>query len=522
MNVAAPQPDLSVCMIVKNEARNLADCLSSVRTFADEIVVVDTGSSDDTKEIALQYTPNVFDFPWIDDFSAARNHSLSMARGRYAMWLDADDRIPPETLEKMHDWKAQLEGDKAFYFVLENIHRDRPSTQWLQLRCVPLREDIRFEGRIHEQLFPSVHRLGLPLIALDLLIQHEGYTDREACVAKMHRNLAIMQEELRSGRNDPDLMFFLARTYLGLEREEEAIEALNRTIRGMEQLGYNAQTLVECRLLLAKVLSGRGDKPAAQRVFLKAAALAGDCTQHLYQLVLLAQSLDRHVEAVDLLGRLKIMKHAPYLYPSEKVPPREELCVLAAYSLLCLDRRKQAADQLGEAWGLGFDAGRSWETMGLKAVEAKRDDLALACLEAAEREGGMSPDAHCALGTIHLNRGMAPRAAKCFQAALALAPDHKAALFRLAKLRLQQGDSTEAKRLLHRLVGMGANDLDVLLELALIASNERDLKEFERLQEEILRHPQVRSNTATPDVPDGSAARHKPCMAEIAARMIRT
>ena len=524
------RPDLSVCMIVKNEEQNLAGCLASIRDVADEIVVVDTGSIDRTKEIALGFTPDVFDFEWIDDFAAARNRSLSLARGRYAMWLDADDRVPRESLRQLHDMKTQLEGDKAFYFILENVHAGRPATQWLQLRCVPLRPDIRFEGRIHEQLFPSVQRLGLPLIALDVLIRHEGYTDREACVVKMYRNLEILEDELRSGRNDPDLLFFLARTYLGLGKEPEAIDALHRTIQGMEQLGYNSQTLVECRLQLAKVLEHRGDKPAALRVFLKAAALAGDCTQHLYQLALLAQSLDRHVEAADLLCRLKEMKHAPYLYPSEKVPPREELCVLAAYSLLCVNRRDRAAEQLGEAWNLGLDACKSWEMMGLKAAGAGRADMALACLETAERNGRMSSDGYCGLGAIRQDRGLADGAEHCYKTALALDPDHRDSSLRLGKLLQQRGDLQGARQLLHHLVESSGNDLDALLELARIASNEGDREEFDRLRARI--REQIPSQDAAPNGEGNPCATPKPTvkplaepkrrMAEIAAGMIRS
>ncbi|MEG0091522.1 MAG: glycosyltransferase, partial [Oscillospiraceae bacterium] len=82
---------ISVCMIVRNEQAVLARCLDCVKHFADELIIVDTGSSDKTKEIAGQYTDYVYDFLWVDDFSAARNYSYSFATGDYIMWVDADD-----------------------------------------------------------------------------------------------------------------------------------------------------------------------------------------------------------------------------------------------------------------------------------------------------------------------------------------------------------------------------------------------------------------------------------------------
>ena len=84
---------ISLCMIVKNEEDVLARCLDCAINFADEIIIVDTGSTDRTKEIAALYTEQVYDFEWIDDFAAARNFAFSKATMEYCMWLDADDII---------------------------------------------------------------------------------------------------------------------------------------------------------------------------------------------------------------------------------------------------------------------------------------------------------------------------------------------------------------------------------------------------------------------------------------------
>ena len=84
---------LSLCMIVKDEEKNLNNCLSSCSSLFDEIIIVDTGSTDRTKEIAKKYTNNIYDFKWCDDFSKARNYSFSKATKEYIMWLDADDII---------------------------------------------------------------------------------------------------------------------------------------------------------------------------------------------------------------------------------------------------------------------------------------------------------------------------------------------------------------------------------------------------------------------------------------------
>ena len=101
-------PTISVCMIVKNEGQYLRQCLESVKIFADEIIIVDTGSTDKTKQIAEQYTNKIYDFVWIDDFSAARNFSLSKASKEWIFVIDADEFIlfnPKDVLVEFKDNK---------------------------------------------------------------------------------------------------------------------------------------------------------------------------------------------------------------------------------------------------------------------------------------------------------------------------------------------------------------------------------------------------------------------------------
>ena len=115
-------PTICLNMIVKNESQNLAACLQSVREAVDEIIVIDTGSTDNTRDIAQSAGARVFDFTWCDDFSAARNESIRHARGRYILWLDADDRLDPVEVQKLKQFKASLpdKQDRAYYLVVKS------------------------------------------------------------------------------------------------------------------------------------------------------------------------------------------------------------------------------------------------------------------------------------------------------------------------------------------------------------------------------------------------------------------
>lgn len=99
---------ISLCMIVKNEESVLETCLSSVKNIVDEIIIVDTGSTDNTKSIAKKFNTKFYDFEWCNDFAKARNYSFSHATKDYILWLDADDILPEKDVEKLKNLKCTL------------------------------------------------------------------------------------------------------------------------------------------------------------------------------------------------------------------------------------------------------------------------------------------------------------------------------------------------------------------------------------------------------------------------------
>lgn len=115
----ATKAEISLCMIVKNEEKNIGNCLSSVKDLVDEIVIVDTGSTDRTKEIVAQYTDKIYDFEWIDDFAAARNFAFSKGTREYLMWLDADDIIK--------------EVNKPTFLKVKQFLSENPQCDWITM-----------------------------------------------------------------------------------------------------------------------------------------------------------------------------------------------------------------------------------------------------------------------------------------------------------------------------------------------------------------------------------------------------
>lgn len=146
---------ISLCMIVKNEENILSRCLDSVSAFVDEIIIVDTGSMDKTKEIAQRYDAKIYDFQWCDDFSKARNFSFSKATKDYIFWLDADDYIADSSLKKLIELKNSLDNSidiVSMNYSLERNSNGETTYSLRRNRLVKRKMGYIWKGRIHEYL----------------------------------------------------------------------------------------------------------------------------------------------------------------------------------------------------------------------------------------------------------------------------------------------------------------------------------------------------------------------------------
>lgn len=197
-------PGLSLCMIVKNEEKNLAACLDSAKKIYDELIIVDTGSSDRTIEIAERFGAKVFHFDWDNDFSAARNYSLDQATGEWVFILDADERLLPLDCYRIQ-W-AMLSGEADLYSCYTVNHsRDGNAGNYHVLRLFRRLPGLTYESPLHHTLVPAAIRLNLLQAQTNICVQHYGYDlDEAGWKAKNERNLRILQESIR---NDPSDLF---------------------------------------------------------------------------------------------------------------------------------------------------------------------------------------------------------------------------------------------------------------------------------------------------------------------------
>ena len=180
-------------MIVKNEEDVLERCLNSVRELMDEIIIVDTGSEDGTKQTAERFTDQIYDFQWGDDFAAARNFSFSKATGDYLMWLDADDVLAADAPDKLRELKEKLplETDVIMMpYAAAFDGNNRPVFTYYRERILKNIPRYRFQGRVHEVVVPSGR-----IEKAEILVEHRPGRKKES-----DRNLRIYEKMKKGGQ----------------------------------------------------------------------------------------------------------------------------------------------------------------------------------------------------------------------------------------------------------------------------------------------------------------------------------
>lgn len=250
----------SLCMIVKNEEAVLARCLESALPLVEEIVIADTGSSDRTKEIARKYTEKVYDFPWRDDFSAARNFSFSKATQEYCLWLDADDVIEPQDLEKFLEQKASL--DPSTDVVMARYHtafdeNGNPAFLYYRERIIRRQAGLLFQGAVHETIAPIGH----------VVYWEAAVTHRKHGPGDPDRNLRILERLLQEkGSLSPREQFYYARELSSHGRDQEAADMFSQFLS--EGKGWVENEIEACRDL-AQCLSRLGRREDALKALLQ-------------------------------------------------------------------------------------------------------------------------------------------------------------------------------------------------------------------------------------------------------------
>lgn len=207
---------VTLSMIIKNEERYLEGCLSSVKDVVDEIVIVDTGSTDKSLQIAEKYNSKIFHFNWINDFSAARNFALKNSRGDFILYLDADERLSEDSIEELKNLTKE-KTSAGFKCSVESPSRTSGTSNVMKyVRLFANHPDVKFTGKAHEQIEDSLRENNYFIYDTGIKIIHLGYdVSEDELKEKAKRNLNLLLKDYEknpSGYN----AFQIGQTYVVL------------------------------------------------------------------------------------------------------------------------------------------------------------------------------------------------------------------------------------------------------------------------------------------------------------------
>lgn len=241
---------LSLCIITKDEECNIKDCLESVRDIVDEIVLVDTGSTDSTIEIASEYGARIFQTSWHDNFAAAKNQAIRHATEDWILALDADERLSSASRRKIQqllvkpEYQAYLLQQFSPYPLANSVFGVSTA---LSIRLFQNNIGLRYRGRIHEQIVPYGRRKEIDVANTNITFEHLGYMGK--LKQKYQRNLSVARK--RKTKHDAFSRYDLARIYTGLQRYPEAKKSL---MLGLEFTEAAAWLRAQMYVLLGDIL----------------------------------------------------------------------------------------------------------------------------------------------------------------------------------------------------------------------------------------------------------------------------
>jgi glycosyltransferase involved in cell wall biosynthesis len=382
---AKEESRLSLCMIVKNEEENLPKCLRSVEPVVDEMIVVDTGSTDRTKKIAEAFGAKVFEFEWQDSFAEARNYSISKASGQWILVMDADEAISSKDYDNLARLVKSRKNDSSAYFFITRNYVNRSNVErwsendgsyaveeagigWLpsqKVRLFPNDKRIRFENPVHEFVEPSLNRARINIKSGDIVIHHYGKLNEEKSFSKGETYYNLGKKKLEEMGRNVNALRELAVQAASLEKYDEAVELWKKIISLQPDNPSAHLNLGHSYLQLGKY-------DEALLASKRAMELDPKMKEAIYNHSICGLCVGQVQTVIDALERL--LKRVPG-YPSA--------IGLLGVAYIIDGRTKMGLEYIGKLWKNKNDAAEYFSNHAARLLKAGKKEYAMSLLEAA-------------------------------------------------------------------------------------------------------------------------------------------
>ncbi len=410
MENCVPKPTISACMIVKNEEELLPTCLNSIKNAVDEIIIVDTGSTDNTISIAKRFGAKVFHFPWNDSFSDARNHALRYATGDWILQIDADEELEQADVPTL---RQAINNDKynGILIAIQSIIKD--AVHKFYNTRVFRRGKAFYRDIIHEQIVVDGERL-----PTEIRLYHHGYNlDEKKMQMKWQMTTRLLKKQISQNKHDCFAWFNLIRNYRSQDLFQDGVNA-----------GEEALTLIT---------------PGTHT---KSTGANNDL--HLYTMIIY-ETANCHLH-VGNYARAKELCHIALskLAGWGVTPENVDIVFTLASACLKEGNYQEAIDYFNR-----FLLLREWHIRNLNSISLIVDTL------------GYDYSAHNGLGCCFVNLGQIQTGISHLQKAVCLNPRYLTAYKNLASCYSADGNTGEAIHVLLKTVSEGIADSEVLFKL---------------------------------------------------------
>lgn len=385
---------LSLCMIVKNEERHLARCLLNVQPAVDEIIIADTGSTDSTKNIALAFGAKVFDFPWTNDFSAARNQSLAKASGDWILVLDADEVISPLDHTALKQLIRKNSAKPAAYSMVTRNYTDEVSvkgwtannrrypqeeagTGWFpstKVRLFPNGKHIRFDNPVHEFVETSVEKAGIVIKTSDIPVHHYGRFDKDKLIAKGREYFLLGKQKIDEMGKNPKALTELAIQASELGEYETAVNLWKKVV---EHDGNNSVAFLNISYAYMK-LGKYAEALASSRRAMELDPEMKEASLNYAGTELVIGDINKTISVLETL----LQKNPDY-------PPAMALLALACH---VNGREQKGLDIFEKLRKMGFNCTQFLMEEYRILISQGKIDQAISVLEAAVKTGNINQD----------------------------------------------------------------------------------------------------------------------------------
>ena len=403
-------------MIVKNEEENIREILEKMDGIFDEVVILDTGSEDSSKNVAEQLGAKVFSRKWKDDFSLHRNQAIEKSSGKWIFWLDSDDRISPEDAEKIKKIALKSENYDAFIFPVTTIFKNKKIETVDMIRLFRNKTEYRFEGTVNEQIGPSIVKASGKIKRIsDLTIIHNRFSiDPEFIIERNKRNLKLLKKQEEKTPRDP---YFLTQLAWSAYNSNNLLLAKKTASNVLEIKDVPKIFKFRCKLLNGKLALDAKDTESAGKFFKSALSIYPKNKELLFLKGQLNRELGDNFKAIEFFEKALQNKQNIFSYPPDIPISNNDILYNIAYSLLYTGDTEKALSVLDSI--LKEDITHIASLMLVSEIYMKDSNFEKA-LEYLLKASNILPEDHdinIRIGNIYFQSGDYDNAEKAYMAA---------------------------------------------------------------------------------------------------------